>query len=83
MTQNKYAVEFIINIYDSSLEEFRNFLTDLGEGLSLEEREENNGKGRIVKVQICTNDPYLVFDSCSQFGRLKSVKVSEAKTYGV
>jgi len=82
MNQNKYNVEFTMNIYDSSSDELKDCLTGLCADLSLDEDEETNDKGKIIKIRLCTDDPHLVFDTCSQFGRLKSVKISEVQTYG-
>lgn len=79
MNQNKYSVEFTINIYDTSLDVLKNSLADLGSDLNLEEGKELNGKDKIIKIHIYTDDPHLVFDTCSQFGRLKSVKIKEMK----
>lgn len=76
MNRKRYLVEFLISVYEASVETLRGCLFELGEELNLEE-EDNNGKGKIVRVKIYTDEPHLVFDACSQFGRLKSVKVSE------
>lgn len=79
MSQNKYNVEFTMHIYDSSSDELKDCLAGLCADLSLDEGEENNGKGKIIKIHLRTDDPHLVFDTCSQFGRLKSVKIEEIK----
>ena len=71
-----------MNIYGASFEELRDCLTNLGDELNLDEIEDTNGKGRSIKIHIHTNDPHCVFDACSQFGRLKSVRVEELKQGG-
>jgi len=35
------------------------------------------GRGKDFKIRISTEDPTIIFDTCSQFGRLKSVKIRE------
>lgn len=79
MNQNKYSVEFTINIYNVSLDVLKASLAELGNDLNLDDTKELDGKERIVKIHIHTDDPHLVFDACSQFGRLRHVKVEEVK----
>lgn len=78
MNQKKYNVEFTMHIYDTPLDILQNSLKELGDSLNLEE-ERAQGKERIIKINIQTDDPHLVFDTCSQFGRLKSVKIDEGR----
>ena len=77
MNQGRYSVEFTINIYNTSPQELRSSLTGLGVDLNLEEKKESDEKGEIVRIHIHTDDPYLIFDTCSQFGRLRQVTVEE------
>jgi dihydroxyacetone kinase-like predicted kinase len=78
MNNYKFSVEFTINVYGTPVQVLKDSLVGLGNDFNLQEKEEN-GRGSIIKIHIHTNDPYLVFDTCSQFGRLKSVKVEELK----
>lgn len=78
MDQNKYNLEFTIYVFDATLDVLKEALKDLGKDIDLKEQEETDGRRKIVRVHIRTDDPYIVFDACSQFGRLKSVKVGEA-----
>jgi dihydroxyacetone kinase-like predicted kinase len=32
-------------------------------------------KGRDFKIRIYTDEPTIIFDTCAQFGRLKSIKI--------
>jgi len=82
MNQNNYSVELTINICDASVDALKDSLLALGDDLNLNEIGQANAKARTVKtvkVHIRTVDPQLVFDACSQFGRLKSVKINETK----
>jgi len=36
---------------------------------------DSSQKGNNFKVNISTEDPTIIFDLCSQFGRIRSVKV--------
>jgi dihydroxyacetone kinase-like predicted kinase len=80
MKQNRYRVEFRLNIDDISLAVIRECLAELGEDLNLEEEKEESTKNRIIKIHLHTDNPHLVFDACSEFGRLKQVKISEVTT---
>ena len=62
---------------DSSPEIIKNSLAEFGNGLvvSLDSTQKENCNYR---VSMITEDPTLVFDLCSQLGRIRSVKVQEA-----
>lgn len=77
---HNYCLEFILNIQSASLETVRNSIMELGEGLEISlVSGDNITQGRDFKIRIHTKDPTIVFDTCSQFGRLKSVKVDEER----
>lgn len=92
----KYYLEFILYIQNTSTETLKNSLIELGEGLEISwiqsepkqplDKSEVTGnqsgeqKGKTLKIRINTEDPTIIFDTCAQFGRIKSVKVSEATT---
>jgi dihydroxyacetone kinase-like predicted kinase len=71
----KYTLEFILHAKDSSPKIIKNSLAEFGNDLVVSqaqgERESCN-----YKVNMATEDPTLVFDLCSQLGRIRSVKVS-------
>lgn len=71
----KYNLEFILNIGSVSEEEIRAALAGLGENLAITGGQDSSSQRRDLKVCIHTEDPALVFDTCSQFGKLKSVKI--------
>jgi dihydroxyacetone kinase-like predicted kinase len=71
----KFSLEFILNIRAASIEEIRGSLSGLGEGLVISGPEQDSPGSQDLKISIHTEDPTLIFDTCSQFGKLKSVKI--------
>ena len=65
-----------MNIGNASEEEIRLSLVELGDGLAISAGEDIFPERRDLKICISTGDPTLVFDACSQFGKLKSVKIN-------
>ncbi|MFH1641118.1 MAG: hypothetical protein ABIA66_04040 [Candidatus Omnitrophota bacterium] len=81
---SKYHLEFILYVQDPSLDILKNSIIEFGEGLEilelLEDRpQEEERKGKSFKVSLSTEDPTIIFDTCAQFGKIKSVKVDEHK----
>lgn len=73
----KYCLEFILNMQTPSLQSLKNSIVEFGEDLEISQLpQEDNVKGRDFKIRIYTEDPTIIFDTCAQFGRLKSVKVT-------
>jgi dihydroxyacetone kinase-like predicted kinase len=65
-------------MHSFSEETLKNSLIEFGEGLEifpLPQDAENKGKD--FKIHISTEDPTIIFDTCAQFGRLKSIKIEE------
>jgi len=73
MILQKFNSEFTLQIYNTSVQTVKSSLTEFGEGLQIEEGPDG------LKISIATGDPTLIFDICSQFGRIKAVKVDEIK----
>lgn len=73
----KYFLEFILHIYNTPVETIRSSLIEFGDGLEVTDCQDNIARGKNFKVQIYTEDPEIIFDTCAQFGRIKSVKVEE------
>ncbi len=74
----KYRLEFILNMEALSLEALKNSILEFGEGLEIcQLPQEGEVKGSDFRVHIYTEDPTIIFDTCAQFGRLKSVKIEE------
>ncbi len=74
----KYQLEFILNTYNTGIKEIRGALENFGWNLEVSEIEDGDLLNREdFKILINTQDPTLIFDLCSQFGKIKSVKVDE------
>jgi len=74
----KYCLEFILNMQGVSLETLRDSLVEFGEDLEIFPlSQDNEVKARDFRIRIYTEDPTLIFDTCAQFGRLKSIKIDE------
>jgi dihydroxyacetone kinase-like predicted kinase len=71
----KFKLDFILHTYNTSLQAVKNSLAEFGEGLEISEVVDELEKGKNFKININTEDPTLIFDVCSQFGRIRSVKV--------
>lgn len=73
----KYTLEFILHAKDSSPKTIKSSLAEFGDDLVInlcQDTEEDCN----YKVSMVTEDPTLVFDLCSQLGRIRSVKVHES-----
>jgi dihydroxyacetone kinase-like predicted kinase len=73
----KYRLEFILHTYDTSLEAVKNSLVEFGNGLEISNSPGGAEKGDNFLICLNTEDPTLVFDICSQFGRIRSVKIND------
>ena len=74
---HKYFLEFIITTYNITEEAIKNSLTEFGEGLEIHNCQGLECRGKDFKININTEDPTVIFDICSQFGRIKTVKINE------
>jgi dihydroxyacetone kinase-like predicted kinase len=74
--QQKYNLEFILDTKGASAEEIEQALVDLGDQLQITQAEaEPSAAAFGLKICLRTEDPALIFDTCSQFGKLRSVKI--------
>jgi len=71
----KYHLEFILYIQDASEETISQAISELGEALEISDCRDDLAKGKNLKINIQTEDPTVIFDTCAQFGRIKSVKI--------
>ncbi len=71
----KYKLEFTLHVYNTSLQAVKNSLAEFGENIMVSDSCGTQGKGNDFFVSINAEDPELVFDICSQFGRIRSVKI--------
>jgi hypothetical protein len=75
---SSYYLEFILNTHNSNVEFISNSLSGLGQELEVLQLDEDGREGEEgFKISILTQDPTLIFDSCAQIGKIKSVKVDE------
>lgn len=70
----KYVLEFILHAKDSSPKIIKSSLAEFGSDLVVEDCQKH-AESCNYKVSMTTEDPTLVFDLCSQLGRIRSVKV--------
>lgn len=75
--QPRYKVEFILHVYNISLEAVKSSLVEFSDKIEVYNYSDEQSKGDNFKVVITTFEPALVFDVCSQFGRIRSVKIDE------
>ncbi len=73
----KFRLDFILHTYNTTLEAVKTSLAEFGEQMDICEVKDSSQKGRNFKINISTEDPTIIFDVCSQFGRIRSVKVED------
>ncbi|MDD5568094.1 MAG: hypothetical protein WC578_02340 [Candidatus Omnitrophota bacterium] len=73
----KFKLDFVLHTYNTTLEAVKTSLAEFGEKLDVAEVVDASQKGKNFKININTEDPTVVFDVCSQFGRIRSVKVED------
>lgn len=78
-----FHLEFILHTQDASAKTINNSLSEFGESLEVSACTDDTGKGNNFKININTEEPTVIFDICSQFGRIKNVKVEELKGGGL
>ena len=72
----KYALEFILHAKGSDPKIIKSALAEFGSDLVVGDCQKQ-GESCNYEVSMITEDPTLVFDLCSQLGRIRSVKVHE------
>ena len=65
----KYTLEFILHTKNSSAKIIKSSLAEFASDLVVSQCQEQ-GESCNYKVSMITEDPTLVFDLCSQFGRI-------------
>lgn len=61
-----------------SSEALKNSILEFGEDLEITQMpQDNDVKDKDFRIRIHTEDPTVIFDTCAQFGRLKSIKIDE------
>ncbi len=75
--RQKFKVEFILHAYNMSLDAVKSALVEFADTIEVSEFSDDKSGEDNFKVIMVTLEPALVFDVCAQFGRIRSVKVSE------
>ena len=73
----KYSLEFLLSVYNLSARKLASSLSEFSEGLEIAPLRDEKNNRETVKIRLVTDDPTVIFDICSQFGRIKSVKVQD------
>jgi len=73
----RYKLEFTLHVYNTSMQSVKNSLAEFGDNFMISDSSDPREKGSDFSVSINTEDPALVFDICSQFGRIRSAKIDE------
>lgn len=73
----KYTLEFILHAKGSSPKVIKSALAEFGSDVVVDDCQKHNESCN-YQVNMITEDPTLVFDLCSQLGRIRSVKVQES-----
>ncbi len=73
---SKFALEFILHARNTNVKVIKSALLEFGSDLNIAPCSDHTQSGN-YNVTINTEDPTLVFDLCSQFGRIRSIKVNE------
>ena len=74
----KFTMEFILHADPSSKEAIRSSLLEFAEKVEVGEPLNQTELFADFRLNVITDDPTLVFDASSQFGRIKSAKINEA-----
>ncbi len=75
---HKYFLEFTLDMQAASIDTLKNSIIEFGEGLEILPLPQDDAlKVKGFKICIHTEDPTIIFDTCAQFGRLKSIKIDE------
>jgi dihydroxyacetone kinase-like predicted kinase len=76
----KYRLEFILHVRHHGIEVIKSSLSEFGRCLEITDSSLPHHSGaKDLKIHIDTDEPTQIFDVCSQFGRIKAVKINEIK----
>lgn len=73
----KYSLEFVLHAANTTEQALKNSLREFCEELHIKEQPSGSSTGKYFGMDMRAEDPTLIFDICSQFGRIRSVKVEE------
>jgi hypothetical protein len=73
-----FHLDFMLTTYDSTLKQINDALSGYGEGIDVcASGSPDTAQGHVFKIRLNTKDPTLIFDICSQFGRITSARINE------
>ncbi|MFA5430015.1 MAG: hypothetical protein WC329_02530 [Candidatus Omnitrophota bacterium] len=79
----KFRMKFILGVGCVSEDMLRRALDGIGEEIELSlQGEAGVPGGSCMHVSLGTDDPELVFDICSQYGKIRSAKIEETTVSG-
>ncbi len=74
----KFTLEFILNASNTSADLIMRSLMQAGEEAKvLRDSGQMGQESENFQVRVSTGNPTLIFDICSQFGRISSIKIDE------
>ncbi len=77
----KYDLEFVLHAQNTSVEELKECIAEYAEAPEvILLPQQGSVESKDFKIHLNTSDPTVIFDLCSQFGRIKSVKVEEKQS---
>lgn len=78
MFAQNFRIEFILHTHTASEQTVKNALTEFVQHMEISEsKAAAPAQGRDLAVSLLTEEPTIIFDICSQFGRIRSVKIEE------
>ena len=75
MQVDKYNLDFILNAKRTSSDEIRKHLIEFADNIEVSTLADDE-----FKIILQAEDPTIIFDTCAQFGRIRSVKVNECSS---
>lgn len=80
MMVKKYRLRFTLHSSVACEESVKSTLAEFADTVCVEQMQPGNSAGsQEFTVSLYTEDPTLVFDACSQVGRIKCVRVEECE----
>lgn len=73
-------MEFILHAQGATGQAIQSSLSEFGEDVTVTDCRDTEGAAKNFRVEMLAEDPTVIFDVCSQFGRIKSVKIDEQKS---
>lgn len=75
----RYEVGFILQSRHATEKSLKNALSEFGERLEISGASEPESGAGEFKIRLTCEEPTVIFDISSQFGRIKTVRIDEIK----